>query len=91
MAKNISTMTRKSSSTGATICLDAALRLEAKLLQPVHAQGQLGNLIFRVGPQCSDRLFNPGFGIVAPQRSARSPSSVAMRNTLLPVGRNMTS
>ena len=61
MAKNISTMTRKSSSTGATICLDSALPLEAKLLQPVHAQGQVGNLIFRVGPQCSDRLFNPGF------------------------------
>jgi len=43
-------------SRGAAICLDRALRLEAKLPQPVHAQGQVGNLIFRVGPQCSDRL-----------------------------------
>jgi len=61
MAKNMSTMTRRGSSTGATICLDPALRLEAKLLQPVHAQYEVGNLMFPVGPQCGDRLFNPVF------------------------------
>jgi hypothetical protein len=62
-------MTRISIIAGATSCLDPALRLEAKLAQPVHAYGQVGNLMFRVSPQCGDRLLNPvGWDGGAPEK-----------------------
>lgn len=51
-------MTNSSIIAGATSSLDPAPRLEAKLPQPVHAQGQVGDLVFRVGPQRGDRRFN---------------------------------
>lgn len=45
--------------TRATVFLDPALPLEAKLSQVIQAQGKVGNLMLLVGPQCGDRLFNP--------------------------------
>lgn len=45
--------------TRATAFLDPARPLEAKLSQPIQAQGKVGNLMLLVGPQCGDRLFNP--------------------------------
>jgi hypothetical protein len=43
----------------ATAFLDPARPLEAKLSQPIQAQGKVGDLMLLVGPQCTDRLFNP--------------------------------
>src|SRR6266851_2153701 len=42
----------------ATVFLDPALPLEAKLSQPIQAQGEVGNLMLLVGPEGGDRLFN---------------------------------
>ena len=45
--------------THATGFLDPALPLEAKLSQPIQAQGKVRNLMLLVSPQYGDRLFNP--------------------------------